>query len=59
MKLSEKQAIILLDIAKWSLNICGASHGYTHETVDRIVTEIINQQSNNLVDLDREDTDET
>lgn len=53
MKLTEKQAIILFDIAKYSLCIVGGCGGYSHDTISKIVDQILNQQSDEPVELDK------
>lgn len=53
MRLTEKQAMVLLDLAKHSLQVCGRVAGYDEETRLRIVNEIVNQQSDDLVDLNQ------
>lgn len=47
MKLSEKQALILLDVLKWSLRIQNADNeiGWDYKTRNDLLDEIINQQS--------------
>lgn len=52
MKLSEKQAMMLLDIAKDSLRIAGHFGGYPPAIRGQLVNDIINQQSNELKELD-------
>lgn len=52
MRLSEKQAIILLDIARWSLKFINSDHGYDQEYLIKLVNEIFNQQSDKLIELD-------
>jgi hypothetical protein len=54
MKLSEKQAIVMFDILKHSLQFVGGFCGYTTETLNKITNEIINQQSDELIQLDKE-----
>ena len=51
MKLSEKQALILFDIAKESVKF-GSFAGYSRATLTHLVDDIINQQCTTLVDLD-------
>lgn len=53
MRLSEKRAIVLFEIAKWSIGIAGGAAGYPSETIERVVKQIINQQSDTLVELDK------
>jgi hypothetical protein len=52
MKLSSKQAMMLLDIAKDSLHILGNVGGYSPEVRLQLVNDVINQQSNTLKDTD-------
>jgi hypothetical protein len=53
MRLTEKQAIILFDIAKYSLSFVGGCAGYSHDTISQIVDQILNQQSDEPVELDQ------
>jgi hypothetical protein len=46
MKLSDKQALILLDIAKWATQVAGGVAGYSQNTIHCTVNDIINQQDN-------------
>ncbi len=55
MKLSEKQAVIMFDVLKHSLQFVGGFGGYTAETLQGLVHEIINQQSDELVELERKE----
>jgi len=52
MKLSEKQAMMLLDIAKDSLRIAGHFGGYPPNIRLQLISDVINQQSNELKDID-------
>lgn len=52
MKINDRQALILYDIAKWSLNVAGNVAGYDSETRHRLVNEIISQQNIELVELE-------
>lgn len=52
MKLSEQQALILFDIAKYACQIQGGIAGYTHETIEALINAIIAQQSNVPQELD-------
>ena len=52
MKLSEKQALVLLDLAKASLSLVGGWGGYTQDTIRQTVQAIINQQSDELIELE-------
>ena len=51
MKVSEKQLMVLFDIAKYSLQIMGNVAGYDENTRRNLINEIINQQSNELIDV--------
>ena len=52
MKLTEKQAIMLLDIAKGSLSIAGTDpFGYDHETRAELVSDILDQFDEDLVEF--------
>ena len=51
MILSEKQALILLDLAKYTLCLAGTVAGYNEETRSRLVNEIINQQPDRLIEI--------
>lgn len=53
MRLTEKQAIILFDIAKYSMSFSGGCAGYDRETISKIVDQILNQQSDEIIELDR------
>ena len=52
MKVSEKQLLMLLDIAKDSLRIRGSFGGYEPQVRLELVNDLINQQSNDLKELD-------
>ncbi len=52
MKVSEKQLLMLLDIAKDSLRIRGAFGGYEPQVRLELVNDLINQQSNELKEID-------
>jgi hypothetical protein len=54
MKVSEKQLMVLFDIAKYSLHIIGSIAGYDENTRRNLVNDIINQQSNVLIDVKSE-----
>jgi hypothetical protein len=54
MKVSEKQLLMLLDIAKDSLRIAGFFGGYDPQTRLQLVNDLINQQSNKLKEVDEE-----
>ena len=53
MRLTEKQAIILLDIAKYVMAFVGDVDGYDSSTISKLVDQILNQQSDELIELDR------
>ena len=53
MRLTEKQAIILYDIAKYSVGFAGGFAGYDRETISQILDQILNQQSDEIIELDR------
>lgn len=53
MRLTEKQAIILYDIAKYSLSFSGGCAGYDRGTISQIVDQILNQQSDDPVELEK------
>lgn len=53
MKLTEKQAIILFDIAKYATSFVGGCTGYSHDTIQTVVNQILNQQSDEPVELDK------
>ena len=52
MKVSEKQLLMLVDIAKDSLRIAGNFGGYHPQIRLQLVNDIINQQSNELKEVD-------
>jgi hypothetical protein len=54
MKVSEKQLMVLFDIAKYSLQIIGGVAGYDEKTRQNLVNDIINQQSDKLIDVKTE-----
>lgn len=56
MLVSIKQTLAVLDVLKASLKIPGSFGGYSLETRSQLIHEIINQQSNDLVDIMTEDT---
>ena len=55
MKLSEKQFLMLLDIAKFSLITDQTFGGYTYVTRQQLVNDLINQQSNDLTNIETVD----
>jgi hypothetical protein len=59
MKLSTKQAMMLLDIAKDSLHILGPIGGYSPQIRLQLVNDVINQQSNTLTDTDEPNEDKS
>lgn len=52
MKVSEKQLLMLVDIAKDSLRIAGNFGGYHPQIRLQLVNDIINQQSNVVMEVD-------
>ncbi len=52
MRVSEKQLLMLIDIAKDSLRISGLFGGYTPQIRLQMVNDIINQQSNELKEIE-------
>lgn len=52
MKVSEKQLMMLTDVAKESLRIAGLFGGYDLPIRIQLVNDLINQQSNELKDVD-------
>lgn len=52
MKLSNHQALILFDIAKWATQVNGGVAGYSRDQILSIVNAIINQQDKEPVDID-------
>ena len=55
MKVSEKQLIMLTDIAKQSLQIAGLFGGYDLPIRIQLVNDLINQQSNKLKEVDTDE----
>jgi hypothetical protein len=53
MRLTEKQAIILFDIAKYAMSFVGGVGGYDRATISKTVDQILNQQSDEIIELDR------
>jgi len=53
MKLTNKQAMMLLDIVKDSVSIMGTMGGFSVENRLRLVNAILSQQSDELVDLEK------
>jgi hypothetical protein len=51
MRLSIKQALAMLDVLKASLSIPGIFGGYPHHIREMLVNTIINQQSDDVMDL--------
>ena len=49
MKITEKQLLMLVDIAKASTSLVGSWGGYRQEDRVRLVNEIINQQSDTII----------
>lgn len=54
MKVSEKQLLMLLDIAKDTLKISNPLGGYDMPTRLQLVNDVINQQSNDLKEIEIE-----
>ena len=52
MKVSEKQLLMLMDIAKDTLKISNVLGGYDPQTRLQLVNDLINQQSNELKEID-------
>jgi hypothetical protein len=55
MKISEKQLLMLMDIAKDTLKIANVMGGYDLQTRLQLINDLINQQSNDLKEIDHED----
>lgn len=51
MKLSNRQALVLTDVLKASLAFVHGLGGYSAETLNRLYNDIVNQQSDQLVEL--------
>lgn len=53
MIITEKQLIIMYEISKWFITteFHGFSIPYSRETVIEVLNEIINQQSNKLIEV--------
>jgi hypothetical protein len=56
MKVSEKQLMMLIDILKDSLKIKGPFGGYDPQIRLQLVNDLINQQSNDLKEIDDENS---
>lgn len=52
MKISEKQLLMLFDIAKDTLRFAGPIGGYDPQTRLQLVNDIMNQQCNNPKEVD-------
>lgn len=52
MKINARQALVLYDIAKWTLNVAGNVAGYDTETRHKLINEIIGQQDVEMIDLE-------
>jgi hypothetical protein len=52
MKISEKQLLMLVDIAKDTLKIMGPVGGYEPQIRLQLINDIMNQQSNSLKDVE-------
>ncbi len=57
MKVSEKQLIMLIDVLKATLPIVKPIGGYDHQVRLQLANDLINQQSNNLVETDENNTE--
>jgi len=55
MKLTAKQALVLFEIAKDTCNIVGLVAGYSSDVRLGLVNQIIQQQSDKLIDLENDD----
>jgi len=55
MKVSEKQLMMLLDIARDTCQLVAVVGGYTPQTRIQLVNDIINQQSDQLKEVEPED----
>jgi hypothetical protein len=55
MKVSEKQLLMLLDIAKETCNVPDLVGGYDPQTRVQLVNDIINQQSDEPKEINEED----
>jgi hypothetical protein len=55
MKITEKQLLVLVDLAKWfsQLQMNWRDFGpiYSRETIEKLVIDIVNQQSDELIDI--------
>jgi hypothetical protein len=54
MRVSEKQVLVLLDILQHATNFKYSFAGYKQNYLIKLYMEIMNQQSNKLVELDCE-----
>jgi hypothetical protein len=56
MKITEKQLIVLFDLAIWyaQLNMAWRGNGspYSREAIEELVNEILNQQSSKLIEVE-------
>ena len=52
MRITEKQLIVLVDIAKASMTFVGGFGGYSAETISELINQILNQQSDAIVEID-------
>lgn len=57
MKVSEKQLMMLVDIAKDTLRFAGFIGGYDPQTRLQLVNQLINQQSDILKEVDKDESD--
>lgn len=53
MRLSEKQALVMFAITQEASKVSGGMAGYSHEQIEGLVNDIINQQSDDLRELDK------
>ena len=55
MRLSEKQGMMLYEIAGWTISFKNANPGgYSVETIRLLLQDILNQQSTGPVELEKE-----
>lgn len=55
MKVSEKQLLMLVDIAKDTCRVGTSIGGYSPQTRIQLINDILNQQNNRLRQVDPED----
>lgn len=51
MRVTEKQLLVMFDVLKESCRIHGGWAGYSHETLQNLVQEIVNQQPDTIRDI--------